>query len=204
MVGAANPIAGCAGFDWIRRGGGTRDGGIAVELVHGRVEPQSSGLGGGAFLLHYSAREAKLEAYDGRETAPARAAPGRFLGADGRPLDWPDAVVSGKSVGVPGLLRLLELAHRGHGKLPWASLFAPAIKLAREGFPISPRLSALVAADRFLALDANARRHFYLPDGKAKPAGTLLKNPEYTRVLARRGGRRPRGLPRRDRAPGRS
>jgi gamma-glutamyltranspeptidase/glutathione hydrolase len=94
-------------------------------------------------------------------------------------------VVSGKSVGVPGLLRLLELAHRRHGKLPWAKLFEPAIKLAQEGFPISPRLNALVAADRFLPLDAKARRYFYLPDGKAKPAGTLLKNPEYAAVLKR-------------------
>src|SRR5438034_1288546 len=139
MVVAAHPLAARAGYDAIRRGGTAVDAAIAVELVLGLVEPQSSGLGGGAFLLHFSARDAKLEAYDGRETAPARAAPGRFLGADGRPLDWPDAVVSGKSVGVPGLLRLLELAHRGHGKLPWAKLFEPAIKLAREGFPISPR-----------------------------------------------------------------
>src|SRR6266705_1452641 len=132
-----------------------------------------------------AAREAKLEAYDGRETAPAGAKPGRFLGTGGKPLDWPAAVISGKSVGVPGLLRLLELAHRRHGKLPWAQLFDPAIKLAQEGFPISPRLSALIAADRFLPLDANARRYFYLADGKARPAGTLLKNPEFAAVLKR-------------------
>src|SRR6266581_4081971 len=185
MVVAAHPLAARAGYDAIRRGGTAVDAAIAVELVLGLVEPQSSGLGGGGFLLHYAAREAKLEAYDGRETAPAGAKPGRFLGADGRPLDWPDAVVSGKSVGVPGLLRLLELAHRRHGKLPWAKLFEPAIRLARGGFPISPRLSALVAADRFLPLDAKARRYFYLPDGKAKPAGTLLRNPEYAAVLER-------------------
>src|SRR5260221_5317738 len=185
MVVAAHPLAARAGYDAIRGGGSAVDAAIAVELVLGLVEPQSSGLGGGAFLLHYSARDAKLEAYDGREAAPASAKPGRFLGASGRPLDWPDAVVSGKSVGVPGLLRLLELAHRRHGKLPLASLFEPAIRLAREGFPISPRLSALVAADRFLPLDANARRYFYLADGKPKPAGTLLKNPEYAAVLKR-------------------
>src|SRR6266516_7252268 len=185
MVVAAHPLAARAGYDAIRSGGSALDAAIAVELVLGLVEPHSSGLGGGAFLLHYAARDAKLEAYDGRETAPARAKPGRFLGAGGRPLDWPDAVVSGKSVGVPGLLRLLELAHRRHGRLPWAKLFEPAIGLAREGFPISPRLNALVAADRFLPLDANARRYFYLPDGKAKPAGTLLRNPEYAVVLKR-------------------
>ncbi len=185
MVVAAHPLAARAGYDAIRRGGSAVDAAIATELVLNLVEPQSSGIGGGGFLLHYTAREAKLEAYDGRETAPASAKPERFLGADGRPLDWPDAVVSGKSVGVPGLLRLLELAHRRHGKLPWAKLFDPAIKLAQEGFPISPRLSALVAADRFLSLDGKARRYFYLPDGKAKPAGTLLNNPEYAAVLKR-------------------
>ena len=185
MVVAAHPLAARAGYDAIRSGGSALDAAIAVELVLGLVEPQSSGLGGGAFLLHYAARGAKLEAYDGRETAPASAKPGRFLGPDKRPLDWPDAVVSGKSVGVPGLLRLFELAHRRHGKLRWAALFEPAIELAQKGFPISPRLNALVAADRFLPLDANARRYFYLPDGKAKPAGTLLRNPEYAVVLKR-------------------
>src|SRR5882762_1708033 len=185
MVVAAHPLAARAGYDAIRQGGSAVDAAIATELVLNLVEPQSSGIGGGGFLLHYSARDAKLETYDGRETAPAAAKPGRFLGADGRPLDWPEAVVSGKSVGVPGLLRLFELAHRGHGKLPWAKLFEPAIRLAQEGFPISPRLNALVAADRFLPLDANARRYFYLPGGKAKPAGTLLKNPEYAAVLKR-------------------
>src|SRR5437773_7349000 len=185
MVVAAHPLAARAGVDAIRSGGSALDAAIAAELVLGLVEPQSSGLGGGAFLLHYAARGAKLEAYDGRETAPAGAKPGRFLGPDGRSLDWPDAVVSGKSVGVPGLLRLFELAHRRHGRLPWAKLFEPAIELAQQGFPISPRLNALVAADRFLPLDANARRYFYLPDGKAKPAGTLLRNPEYAAVLER-------------------
>jgi gamma-glutamyltranspeptidase/glutathione hydrolase len=183
MVVAAHPLAARAGYDAIRRGGSAVDAAIATELVLNLVEPQSSGIGGGGFLLHYAARDARLEAYDGRETAPARARPERFLGADGRPLDWPDAVVSGKSVGVPGLLRLLELAHRRHGKLPWAELFQPAIRLAEKGFPISPRLSALIAADRFLPLDANARRYFYLADGKAKPAGTLLANPEFAAVL---------------------
>jgi len=185
MVVAAHALAARAGYDAIRRGGSAVDAAIATELVLNLVEPQSSGIGGGGFLLHYAAREAKLEAYDGRETAPARAKPERFLGTDGKPLDWPAAVISGKSVGVPGLLPLLELAHRRHGKLPWAQLFDPAIKLAQEGFPISPRLHALIAADRFLPLDANARRYFYLADGKARPAGTLLKNPEFAAVLKR-------------------
>ena len=185
MVVAAHPLAARAGYDVLRKGGSAVDAAIAAELVLNLVEPQSSGIGGGGFLLHYAARDGKLEAYDGRETAPAAARPERFLGADGKPLDWPAAVISGKSVGVPGLLRLLELAHRGHGKFPWAQLFRPAIELAERGFPISPRLHALVAADRFLALDENARRYFYLPDGTPKPAGTLLKNPDFAAVLKR-------------------
>src|SRR5258707_13675419 len=118
MVVAAHPLAARAGYDAIRQGGSAVDAAIATELVLNLVEPQSSGIGGGGFLRHYTARDAKLETYDGRETAPAAAKPERFLGADGRPLDWPDAVVSGKAGGGPGVLRLFELAHRGHGKLP--------------------------------------------------------------------------------------
>jgi gamma-glutamyltranspeptidase/glutathione hydrolase len=185
MVVAAHPLAARAGYEVLERGGSAVDAAIATELVLNLVEPQSSGIGGGAFLLHYSAGDGKLQAYDGRETAPAAAKPGRFLGADGKPLDWPDAVISGKSVGVPGLLRMLELAHRRHGKLAWAALFEPAIKLARDGFPISPRLNSLISSDRFLTEDENARRYFYLPDGKPKPAGTLLRNPELAAVLKR-------------------
>src|SRR2546425_8074565 len=177
MVVAAHPLAARAGYDAIRRGGSAVDAAIATQLVLNLVEPQSSGIGGGGFLLHYAAREAKLEAYDGRETAPARAKPGRFLGTGGKPLDWPAAVINGKSVGVPGLLRLLELAHRRHGKLPWAELFEPAIGLAEKGFLISPRLHALGAAHRFLSQDRNPRRHFYLPDGHAKPAGPPPEKP---------------------------
>jgi gamma-glutamyltranspeptidase/glutathione hydrolase len=185
MVVAANPLAARAGSDVLKRGGSAVDAAIATELVLGLVEPQSSGIGGGGFLLSYGTRYAEFEAYDGRETAPAAAKPERFLGANRKALDWPDAVISGKSVGVPGLLRMLEMAHRRRGRLPWSELFAPAIRLAESGFPISPRLHALVAADRFLARDENARRYFYLPDGTAKPAGALLKNPELAAVLKR-------------------
>ena len=185
MVVAAHPLASRAGYDAIKRGGSAVDAAIVAQLVLNLVEPQSSGIGGGGFLLHYAGREGLLSAYDGRETAPAAAKPDRFLDANGRPLDWPAAVASGKSVGVPGLLRLLELAHRRHGRLAWAELFEPAIRLAEQGFPISPRLHALVAADRFLRLDENARRYFYLPEGSAKPAGTLLQNPEFAAVLKR-------------------
>jgi gamma-glutamyltranspeptidase/glutathione hydrolase len=185
MVVAAHPLAARAGYDIIRRGGSALDAAIATELVLNLVEPQSSGIGGGGFMLHYSSRKKKLDAYDGRETAPAAARPERFLDSSGRPLEWPDAVVSGKSAGVPGLLRMLELAHRKHGKLRWAKLFAPAIGLAEKGFPISPRLHALLAADRYLAQDADARRYFYQPGGAARPAGAMLKNPEFAAVLKR-------------------
>jgi gamma-glutamyltranspeptidase/glutathione hydrolase len=185
MVVAANPLAARAGYDILKRGGSAVDAAIATQLVLNLVEPQSSGIGGGGFLLHYDAKRGKLDAYDGRETAPAAATPARFLGADGRPLGWPQAIVSGKSAGVPGLLRLLELAYREHGRLAWPELLAPAIALAKEGFAVSPRLHALVAADRFLASDANARRYFYLPDGSAMPVGAILKNPELAAVLQR-------------------
>ncbi|MGB5081370.1 MAG: gamma-glutamyltransferase [Burkholderiales bacterium] len=185
MVVAANSLAARAGYDILRRGGSAVDAAIAAQLVLNLVEPQSSGIGGGGFLLHYAAKGAKLDAYDGRETAPAAAKPERFLGEDGKPVDWPGAIVSGKAAGVPGLLRMLELAHREHGRLAWVELLAPAIALAERGFPISPRLHALVRADRFLAADERARRYFYLPDGSAKPAGTLLANPEFAAVLKR-------------------
>jgi gamma-glutamyltranspeptidase/glutathione hydrolase len=185
MVVAANPLAARAGFETLKRGGSAVDAAIATQFVLNLVEPQSSGIGGGGFLLHYAAEDAKLDAYDGRETAPAAAKPERFLGADGKPLDWPEAIISGKSAGTPGLLRMLELAHREHGHLPWAQLFAPAIELATQGFPVSPRLHALVAGERFLAADENARRYFYLPNGTAKPAGTILRNPEFAEVLKR-------------------
>jgi gamma-glutamyltranspeptidase/glutathione hydrolase len=185
MVIAAHPLAARAGHDALRRGGSAVDAAIAAQLVLNLVEPQSSGIGGGGFLLHFAARDGKLSAYDGREAAPAAAKAERFLDATGRPLEWPEAVASGRSVGVPGLVRMLELAHRAHGRLPWAELFRPAIDLAEKGFAISPRLHALVAADRFLRLDANARRHFYSSDGSAKPAGAVLRNPEFAAVLKR-------------------
>ena len=185
MVVAANPLAARAGYEALERGGSAVDAAIAAELVLNLVEPQSSGIGGGGFLLHFSSRDAKLEAFDGRETAPAAARPDRFLDANGKALAWSDAAISGKSVGVPGLLRMLELAHGRHGKLPWADLFRPAIALAEKGFPISPRLNALVSSDRYLSLDPRAKAYFYAADGKAKTVGTPLRNPELAAVLKR-------------------
>jgi gamma-glutamyltranspeptidase/glutathione hydrolase len=167
MAVAAHPLAAKAGYEILKRGGSAVDAAIATELVLNLVEPQSSGIGGGGFLLYYDAKEKKLAAFDGRETAPAAAKPDRFLDAAGHPLARADAVISGRSVGVPGLLRMLELAHRRHGKLAWAELFAPAIELAEGGFPVSPRLHALIERDRFLRGDGNARLYFYQPDGSA-------------------------------------
>jgi len=182
MVAAANPVAAQAGLDVLREGGSAADAAVAVQLVLALVEPQSSGLGGGAFILHWQAGDRKLESYDGRETAPAAAKPDRFL-VDGRPREFSDAVLSGLSVGVPGTLRALEMLHRKHGRLPWARLFAPAIKLAAEGFRVSPRLHLLLrwhGADGFAA---GARKYFFDSTGSARPAGYLLRNPEFAATL---------------------
>jgi gamma-glutamyltranspeptidase/glutathione hydrolase len=190
MLAAAHPLAVEAGYAILRRGGAAIDAAIAAQMVLNLVEPQSSGIGGGAFILHYSAGDSKLAAYDGRETAPAAARADRFIGADGLPQKHLDAVVGGKSVGVPGVLRALELAHARHGKLPWADLFQPAIRLATEGFPLSPRLRSLLAWVRLPGRDLAMRRMYYRDDDTPKPVGTLLKNPalaETLRAIAAQG-----------------
>jgi len=185
LVAAAHPLAVEAGYEVLHRGGSAIDAAVAVQMVLNLVEPQSSGIGGGAFLLQYSAAEEKLIAYDGRETAPAAARADRFIGADGRPLAFLDAVVGGKAVGTPGVLRMLALAHATHGKLPWAELFRPAIRLATEGFPISPRLHRLLAWVRLPARDEAMRRMYYRDDDTPKPVGTLLQNPAFADTLRR-------------------
>ena len=169
MVAAAHPLASDAGYDVLRRGGTVVDAAIAVQMVLGLVEPESSGIGGGAFLLHWSQDEKKLRSYDGRETAPAAARPDRFL-ANGRPLAFYEAAVGGRSVGVPGVLRMLELAHQRHGRLPWAELFQPAIRLADEGFPLSAKLHALMQAEKTV-----------LYEGKGP--GERVTNPAYAATL---------------------
>ncbi|MGE5170058.1 MAG: gamma-glutamyltransferase [Rudaea sp.] len=181
IVATANPLATRAGYDILRAGGNAADAAIAVQLVLGLVEPQSSGLGGGAFLLYHDARTRRLVAYDGRETAPAAAMPTRFLDANGKPLAFYDAVVGGRSVGVPGTVKLLEAVHRRHGRLPWQRLFERAIALAENGFPISPRLHALVADEAHWS--PRAREYFLMPDGRPRPVGALLRNPAYARTL---------------------
>jgi len=183
MVAAANPLATDAGVEILRAGGGALDAAIAVQMVLGLVEPQSSGLGGGAFLLHWSQRDRKLRSYDGRETAPAAAKPDRFLGADGRPLGFVEAVASGRSVGVPGVLRMLELAHRRHGRLAWARLFEPAIRVAEQGFPMSPRLHRLLEGERELRGSEAARALYYGADDRPKAVGARIANPDYAATL---------------------
>ncbi|WP_341703574.1 gamma-glutamyltransferase family protein [Ferrovibrio sp.] len=185
MVVAANPLATRAGLDILRQGGSAIDAAIAVQMMLNLVEPQSSGIGGGAFILYWDAGQKLLYAYDGRETAPAAARPDRFLQPDGRPMDFAAAVVGGRSVGVPGVLRALEAAHRIHGRLDWAAGFQPAIAAATAGFPVSPRLQRLLEIDPALRRDPKARALFYTPDGPALPAGTLLRNQELAATLQR-------------------
>ncbi|OGB49430.1 MAG: gamma-glutamyltransferase [Burkholderiales bacterium RIFCSPLOWO2_12_FULL_65_40] len=180
-VAAANPLATDAGYQVLKAGGSAVDAAIAVQMVLTLVEPQSSGIGGGAFLLH--ARGGQVEAYDGRETAPAAADEKLFLDASGKPLAFHDGVVGGRSVGVPGTVRMLEMAHRQHGRLPWAALFQPAIQLAEGGFKVSARLHTLLANEKFLAKDPVAAAYFYDAAGKPWPVGHLLKNPELADVL---------------------
>jgi gamma-glutamyltranspeptidase/glutathione hydrolase len=181
MVAAANPLAADAGRAILAAGGTAVDATVAVQLVLNLVEPQSSGIGGGAFLLHWD--KTNVVALDGREMAPAAAKPERFLGPDGKPMKFYDAVVGGRSVGVPGTVRLLETAHKRWGKLPWAQVIEPAIRLAEEGFAISPRLNGVLSQEKFLQNDPVARAYFYEADGTPKAVGTVLKNPAFAKIL---------------------
>ena len=182
-VAAANPLATAAGLQVLQAGGSAVDAAVAVQMVLTLVEPQSSGIGGGAFLLHWDGR--RVQAWDGRETAPAAADERLFLGADGQPVPFMQAVVGGRSVGVPGVVRLLEAAHRAHGRLPWAQLMQPAIGLAERGFAVSARLHQQLAEEKALQADAQAAAYFYRADGSPHPVGTLLRNPALAAVLRR-------------------
>ncbi|MEX3071752.1 gamma-glutamyltransferase [Vibrio alginolyticus] len=185
MVTAANPIAAQAGADVIEQGGNAIDAMVAVQLMLGLVEPQSSGIGGGAFLVYWDSDEQKLTTYDGRETAPLAATPQLFQDDKGQPLQFYDAVVGGRSVGTPGTVKLLWDTHQKYGKLRWKKIIEPIIQLAEQGFTISPRLASLVEGDserlsRFPATKA----YFFNPDGSAKAAGMILKNPQYAQTLS--------------------
>jgi gamma-glutamyltranspeptidase/glutathione hydrolase len=197
LVVSANPHASQAGLTVLRAGGSAVDAAIAVQLVLTLVEPQSSGIGGGAFMLVHAEPQdggGAITAYEGRETAPAAATPDMFLAANGRPDSFANVGIGGLAVGVPGALRMLELAHRDHGRLPWAELFAPAIELAENGFEISPRLFGLLNGFKRFARGDDFRRYFYDASGEPHPIGYLLKNSEYAatlKLLAAAGGAEP-------------
>ncbi len=197
-VAAANPLATQAGYSILKVGGSAVDAAIAVQMVLGLVEPQSSGIGGGAFLLYNNASKkcnsvrselvegqapCGLQAYDGREVAPAEVSEDLFIVANGKPMERMQAVVGGRSVGTLGVVKMLELAHKAHGKLAWRALFQPAIDLATNGFTVSPRMAMLLANEVQLKKDPAALAYFYDNQGQPWPAGHILKNREYAEVL---------------------
>jgi len=193
MVVAANPLAAKAGCDMLNKGGTAVDAAVAVQMVLNLVEPQSSGIGGGAFMLHYNAATGSVTAYDGRETAPAAATENylRWVSRSDQTEPKPNVRASGRSIGTPGVMHMLDSAYRDAGRLPWKDLFEPAIQIAEQGFRISPRMAASIAASvTSLQRDADARAHFLNADGNAKASGTLLKSPALAttfRTLAARG-----------------
>lgn len=192
MVASAHPDASQAGIDILNSGGTAMDAAVAVQLMLNLVEPESSGIGGGAFMLFWDQSEKKLLTYDGREKAPASATPEYFLKEDGEPMKWSEAVPGGLSVGVPGTLMLLETAHADHGIKPWASLFEAAIEKAESGFQVTDKLSASIegAKERGLSLFDTTRDYFFNEDGSARAAGSTLTNPEFAntlRLLAEQG-----------------
>ena len=185
MVAAANPHASQAGYDVLKNGGNAIDAMVAVQLMLNLVEPQSSGIGGGAFLLYWDAEERELYTFDGREKAPMAATPDYFIGEDGEPMKWWDAVIGGRSVGVPGTLKLLDVVHERFGSKEWASLVKPTIDLAEAGFEISPRMASSIEAAQERSLDKfdATKAYFFNEDGTPKEAGTLLQNPEFAATL---------------------
>ncbi len=193
MVAAANPLAVDAGVEILKAGGSAVDAAIAVQAVLGLVEPQSSGLGGGAFMVHYDATTGDVITYDGREVAPRGATPDMFLMADGQPMNSLDAIRSGRSIGVPGAVAMLEMAHREHGRLPWARSWDRAARLAEDGFAVSPRLNEMIttAVNRGgLPTDA---ANYLTTDGRTpRPIGSTLVNRKYAesvRRIAREGAK---------------
>ncbi|RFC64125.1 gamma-glutamyltransferase [Fulvimarina endophytica] len=184
MVAAAHPLAAEAGLDMLRAGGNAIDAMVAVQFVLGLVEPQSSGVGGGAFLVYFDAETGKLTSFDGRETAPMLAGPTLFLDEAGDPLEFYDAVVGGRSVGTPGTVALMATTHERFGALSWADVLAPAIELAEKGFTVSPRLAGAIAEDGVrLARFASTRNYFFDDDGRPLAAGTTMTNPAYAQTL---------------------
>ncbi|WP_421868197.1 gamma-glutamyltransferase [Motiliproteus sp.] len=185
LVVTAHPEATRIGYQVLRQGGSAADAAVAVQAALTMVEPQSSGIGGGAFLLHWDAAAQRLQAFDGRETAPAQADGDLFIGADGKPMAWRDALVGGRSVGVPGVLRMLELVQQQHGKLPWSTLFDQSITLAEQGFEVTPRLHQMLVDEINPGIKRypQARDYFY-PGGEPLAVGARLQNPALAKVLS--------------------
>ncbi|GAB5480484.1 MAG: gamma-glutamyltransferase [Parasphingorhabdus sp.] len=180
---SAHPEATKAGFEMLQAGGSATDAAMAMMLALTVVEPQSSGIGGGGFLLHHDGKSGWMETIDGREMAPAAAASDRFLGEDGKPLGWRDATPGGKSVGVPGNMRLMEMAHKKWGKLPWGKLFEPAIRLAEEGYAVSaPQYDWMKRLEKLWVKFPDMQK-LYWRDGAPAPRGTIIKNPELGQLL---------------------
>ncbi len=194
MVAAANPLAVAAGVKVLKAGGTAIDAAVAVQAVLGLVEPQSSGVGGGAYMVYYDARTHRTTAYDGREIAPAGAAADLFLGANGKPLGFFNAVLSGRSTGVPGAIAMLSVAQRDHGAKPWRSLFAEGERLATDGFVVSPRLAMFIHSPVPQASAPDAVAYFSKPDGTRLSAGDVLKNPAYASTLSRIAAEGPSAL----------
>lgn len=194
MVAAANPLAVEAGLAVLRRGGSAVDAAVAVQAVLGLVEPQSSGLGGGAFLVHYDAATKRTTAYNGRETAPAGATPDMFLDASGKPIPFVNAVLSGRATGAPGAVAMLYMAQAEHGRLPWNSLFGDAERLADQGFTVSPRLASFISGAAPQAKAPDAKAYFTKPDGAAYVAGDTLRNPAYAATLRQIAAEGPKAL----------
>ncbi|MDI9335606.1 MAG: gamma-glutamyltransferase family protein, partial [Gammaproteobacteria bacterium] len=180
-LATANPLATDAGYQILKAGGAAIDAAVTIQMVLNLVEPQSSGIGGGSFILHFNGKE--VEAYDGRETAPKLANQDLFLRTDGTPMSFYEAVVGGRSVGVPGNLKVLEMVHQKYGKLPWKSLFQLPIELAEKGFRVSPRLHTLIKNDPYLKSSPTASKYFYQTDAQPWPVGYVLKNPELAQVF---------------------
>jgi len=183
MVAAAHPLAVEAGLEMLRRGGSAVDAAIAVQMMLGVVEPHASGIGGGGFLLNYDNTSRAIAVYDGREAAPAGATPAMFLGSDGKPLGYREAVASGISVGVPGVLAMLELAHKEHGKLAWRDLFEPAIAAARDGFAVAPRLANWLNRMPGLKDEPAIRALYFNADGSPKKVGDRIANPDLAATM---------------------
>ncbi|HEY6049368.1 MAG TPA: gamma-glutamyltransferase family protein [Sphingomicrobium sp.] len=194
FVIAANPLAAQAGLNVLKRGGSAVDAAIAIQAMLSLVEPQSSSVAGGAFLTYLDGRTGRLTVYDGREVAPAQASPTMFLDASGQPLPFATAVLSGRATGVPGVLKMLDLAHREHGRLPWSTLFGDAERKARGGFIVSPRLARLIHGDEPENRAPEVLRYFSKPDGTLLNAGDRLVNKPYAAFLRRLAAQGPSAL----------